>query len=120
MAKWKPACIRVPWALSNQYSPNHVRTTWLHLNTSQLLNSLCYSDSPAPICLALCSYTVALLFVCTFTVTLSSLSLLLSMLKCSGLAAAQPFTACLSFYFSESHRILPLLLRVFHILVFTL
>lgn len=53
--------------------------------------------------------SICILFLCCFcllfSVTLSSLSLLRSMVKCSGLAAAQPFTACLSFYFSESHRL---------------
>lgn len=79
-AKWKPACMRFPQALSNQCSSNRIHTTRLHLNTSLLswlFNSLCYTlahtDSPAPICLSLCSppslsliQSISLFALCTF------------------------------------------------------
>lgn len=115
-AKWNPACMRFPQALSNQCSSNRIHATRLHLNTSllswlfnSLLLSLARTDSPAPICLALCSLSPLILCLCCFcvlsSVTLSSLSLLLPTVKCSGLAAAQLCTTWHSFYFSDSHRL---------------
>lgn len=118
-AKWKPACMRSPQALSNQCSSKRTHTTRLHLNTSLLswlfnfflLLSLARSLAPTlqhpSVCLSVLSliFCITVIFVYFFSVTLSSLSLLLPMVKCSGLAAAQPYTTWHSFYFSDSHRL---------------
>ena len=88
--------MRFPQALSNQCSSNRIHTTRLHLNTSLLswlFNSLLLSLTRTySLCLFLI-YTISLFCFLYFSPsTLSSLSLLLLMVKCSWLAAAQPYT----------------------------
>lgn len=115
-AKWKPARMRFPQAHSNHCSSNRIHTPhgctlipvywvgFLILCYSRLLEPTLQQPS-VDLSVLFCSHIPFLCLVCVlFSVTLSSLSLL-PMLKCSGLAAAQPYTTWHSFYFSDSHRL---------------